>query len=389
MAIDVSALDELLLLIEDYHDYNPSAAEVYTTEPTSLQFCKQVSKGLPCIYPTAKLLQSYKARHWTKNDLMQAVSHPVEVAVTPNGRADSICTISDGRETKIFLQPANLDMTVKELFEKLEGPIHEGSPVYYLQSQNGNLTSTPLAPLFEDLPRNFTFASDVLGEPEAVNIWIGDERSVTSAHRDPYENLYVVLRGSKVFTLWPPVDEVTLDGRYFMSHDPCKYMLLFLHYLIDNIARMFRTGCFAFDATNSTFSTVLDENENESNSISGEIPWVTIDPQLPRQQLNAEHPLYKYAEPQTIILEAGQMLYLPSGWYHHVAQRCGRWDDGSKAPCISVNYWVSHSCTSMLFNARLLTAAQYDQDYEGEKYVMRQLVTRLTQRVQQLNSAKS
>lgn len=26
--------------------------------------------------------------------------------------------------------------------------------------------------------------------PEAINIWIGDERSITSWHKDPFENLY-------------------------------------------------------------------------------------------------------------------------------------------------------------------------------------------------------
>ena len=28
------------------------------------------------------------------------------------------------------------------------------------------------------------------GPPEAVNLWIGDERSVTSWHKDPFENIY-------------------------------------------------------------------------------------------------------------------------------------------------------------------------------------------------------
>lgn len=30
------------------------------------------------------------------------------------------------------------------------------------------------------------------GLPEAVNLWIGDERSVTSWHKDPFENIYAV-----------------------------------------------------------------------------------------------------------------------------------------------------------------------------------------------------
>jgi jumonji domain-containing protein 7 len=62
----------------------------------------------------------------------------------------------------------------------------------------------------------------------------------------------------------------------------------------------------------------------------------------------------------TITVEAGQMLYLPAGWFHQVKQECGTWDDGSAAPCVAVNYW-------------------FDMDYEGERYVMRQLVGRLVE----------
>jgi len=77
----------------------------------------------------------------------------------------------------------------------------------------------------------------------------------------------------------------------------------------------------------------------------------------------------------------GEILYLPAGWFHHVAQECGNWsspptswasgsngeagigqynNDGSGdvAPCIAVNYW-------------------FDGDYEGERYVMRELQGRL------------
>ena len=44
------------------------------------------------------------------------------------------------------------------------------------------------------------------GGPEAVNLWVGDERSVTTWHSDPFENLYAVVAGSKTFSLLPPAD---------------------------------------------------------------------------------------------------------------------------------------------------------------------------------------
>ena len=67
--------------------------------------------------------------------------------------------------------------------------------------------------------------------PDAVNLWIGNDRSVTSIHcgalirghtaiacfdqhlrLDPYENIYHVVRGCKVFTLLPPSEGWCLNG---------------------------------------------------------------------------------------------------------------------------------------------------------------------------------
>ena len=42
--------------------------------------------------------------------------------------------------------------------------------------------------------------------PDAVNLWMGDSRAVSSMHKDFYENLYCVIRGQKHFTLLPPTD---------------------------------------------------------------------------------------------------------------------------------------------------------------------------------------
>lgn len=61
--------------------------------------------------------------------------------------------------------------------------------------------------LLPDVEPQLEFAAAAFGcAPEAVNLWIGDERSTTTFHKDHYENLYAVLRGKKVFHLLPPTD---------------------------------------------------------------------------------------------------------------------------------------------------------------------------------------
>ena len=56
-----------------------------------------------------------------------------------------------------------------------------------------------------DCPSEIGFASAAFASlPDAINIWIGGRRSVSSLHRDPYENIYTVIQGSKSFKLFPP-----------------------------------------------------------------------------------------------------------------------------------------------------------------------------------------
>lgn len=42
--------------------------------------------------------------------------------------------------------------------------------------------------LYQDVPPYVDLAKDAFGnEPDAVNIWIGDERAVSTMHKDHYE----------------------------------------------------------------------------------------------------------------------------------------------------------------------------------------------------------
>ncbi|RMZ74849.1 hypothetical protein DV737_g5666, partial [Chaetothyriales sp. CBS 132003] len=256
---------QLRLLQQDYHDFNPPIVPTLPF-PSAVTFAKQVSKALPCVFSAPALLPGtknsdypFKAVAWTANDLTSRVLAPVEVAVTPTGRADAIVSTSDhlpDSAQSVFLQPATSELTLSGLLQLLGSPTSRApsSPVYYLQSQNSNLTGTPLAALMQDLPDTFSFASHVLGDPDARNIWIGNDRSVTSLHRDPYENLYLVLKGSKTFRLWPPADEGAMP------------------------TKLVSTGSYQYDASASPpFHIHLDQAAEK-------IPWIDLDPLDPEHE---------------------------------------------------------------------------------------------------------
>ncbi|CAG9576450.1 conserved hypothetical protein [Leishmania major strain Friedlin] len=196
----------------------------------------------------------------------EAVMRPktVTVALTPNGRADSVTRVTyataavpaeeaarvyagdeackqavllsppthvadtDGggaiREEKIFMCAAELRVTLPQLYglllcSPMRSPPHpigidmrtyadkQRTPaIAYAQLQN-NCLNTEYTHLHVDLlPNVERFGCRVFSKEavEAANVWFGIPASVSSMHQDWVENLYSVVRGVKEFVLIPP-----------------------------------------------------------------------------------------------------------------------------------------------------------------------------------------
>lgn len=128
----------------------------------------------------------------------------VQVAVTPNGYADGIA-LKLPEKKEYFVMPEEQTMTMGEFLDHLDHK--EESRICYIQKQNSNL-SRDFLELHNDVDLNtLRFASEAFNkDPDAVNFWMGDERAITSMHKDPYENIYTVISGYKDFILIPPID---------------------------------------------------------------------------------------------------------------------------------------------------------------------------------------
>jgi hypothetical protein len=94
------------------------------------------------------------------------------------------------------------------------------TPAYYIQSQNDNINSS-FQDLLGDIPKEISFASVALGKPpDAVNFWMGNSQSTTSLHRDPYENIYHMVAGTKTFILY-----VCISGKKLTYNSTTNYHL--------------------------------------------------------------------------------------------------------------------------------------------------------------------
>ncbi|CAG0887506.1 unnamed protein product [Cyprideis torosa] len=269
----------------------------------------------------------------------------VTVAVTPSGYADAI-----DEPSGLFMLPEERRMKLKEFLDILDHP-EESSGVFYIQKQNSNLTDEFESLVLEEsadpthtagVPPEISWFSESLGRsPDAVNLWIGDGRAIADqctacltglqksllsmfkcelhfpeefesqkdleclvmnltlgrctsrlkVHKDHYENLYLVVRGCKKILLFPPTD---------VAWFPMSQV---------------SQAKWQWDATTSTFQAVPCEDSDHK------IPWIRLDPLVS---------VPKESSPIEVTLNAGDALYLPSLWFHHLRQSHG---------CVAVNYW--------------------------------------------------
>ncbi|XP_055592680.1 bifunctional peptidase and (3S)-lysyl hydroxylase Jmjd7 [Uranotaenia lowii] len=271
-----------------------SIPERYTV-PTALEFIRDnVSKNLPLIIRGVN--NDWPAvEKWSSKHLRETLADKeVTVAVTPNGYADGLASL-DGEE--YFVLPLEMEMPMDEFLDALD---RKDRDILYIQRQNSNLVED-FEELWQDIDMDqLAFASEAFNKkPDAVNFWMGDERAVTSMHKDPYENIYCVVSGYKDFILIPPVE---------------------LH----NVPRQrYPMGIYMQeDDGNLVIEPILNEIGKPRR-----IEWISVDPLKPDLK---RFPQYQDVISYEVRVNAGDMLYLPSLWYHHVRQ---------SHKCIAVNFW--------------------------------------------------
>eukprot|EP00943_MAST-04B_sp_MAST-4B-sp1_P001363 g1363.t1 len=279
---------------------------------------KYISLNRPCIIKNA-------FNHWPALEKWENYEYLINacgeeefsVNITPDGYGDALCEIQGksrkGSTTrKVFVKPLEEKITMKKFMQSLKKNDFnniENENVLYCSRQNSSLTDE-FSVLIKDIELDLSFAkcslenkntSDAVSKKskaEAINLWIGDDRSISTTHQDPYENFYTVIKGTKIFTLYPPSD---------------------VGYLYE---KMYPTASYVRDENNK-----LCIQLDESNTT---IPWIAMDKRQSLDEIADNFPKFKFAHEVTATVEKGECLYLPALWFHHVQQR---------GLTIAVNYW--------------------------------------------------
>ena len=273
---------------------------------TPLEFYRQfVAASCPCIiragHSGAGIFDHWRARqYWLDDSYLLDTCKDLTVTVnyTPDGHGDCV-------RNGLFVKPEERQVSFPEVWRQLtkyEGNDDCDVGVPYCSIQNDCLRQE-FQPLANDIDvTGIALANEALrAELEAVNIWVGDERSVSSVHSDPFENFYCVIRGSKKVCLLPPTDAPYLgEGQ-------------------------FRAATYYQPNPGDTFEVKLDDDGST-------VPWYEVDPLYPDLNKNPE---FANASPVTVDVHAGDLLYIPSLWLHRVSHnRC-------IGPSIAVNFWYA------------------------------------------------
>ncbi|KAF3335914.1 jmjC domain-containing protein 7 [Carex littledalei] len=285
--------------------------------PSPLQFIRDyVSPNKPVI------ISSAATRHWPaisrslwSDDayLRRALSGcSVSVHLTPDGRADALVP-SPSKSGLCFASAFVQSMDFSEAMQLIEATGEESSPVVAYAQQQDDCLRGEYEALAGDVDAHIPWATEALGcLPEAVNLWIGNARSHTSYHKDHYENIYAVITGEKHFLLLPPTEV----HRLYVRNYPAA------HYISSS------------KDNGGEVKLELELEEPEKM-----VPWCSVDPYPASDEIIAEQsssfPLYYNGpKPFQCTVRAGEILYLPSMWFHHVTQSP---DDNGRT--IAVNYW--------------------------------------------------
>ncbi|KAF5126140.1 JmjC domain-containing protein 7 [Metarhizium anisopliae] len=269
-------------LISTFNELNSSTIEELDSEPSPLEFMRFVSRNSPFVIRGAA--SSWKAtRQWTSTYLRSALAgQTVNVAVTPHGNADAP-TYSPKDGVTVLAKPHEESQMFDDFLtyltqQEMDKTFPEDSEVRYAQTQNDNFRDE-YSCLFPDAQKDIPFARIALQRgPDAVNLWIGNSRSVTATHKDNFENIFVQVIGRKHFVLLPPV-----------CH-PCMNEALLT------------------PATYVRDETGLSIRVDEGADL---VPFVTWDPDDPQTNSTA---FSRFAKPMRVTLNPGDMLYLPAMW---------------------------------------------------------------------------
>lgn len=334
-----------------------SVPRIAASELTPELFFRQfVSRGLPVVIVGG--CAAWPAlTNWTVSSL-SAEETPVSVAFSPAGRGDDLVDVfeagsadDDVADTQLFVQPEMRTLPLGSAIRQLLSRDESGG-IPYVAAQDDRLRKELPHLLGDVCGGDLEWAPWRGADADAINLWVGDERSVTSCHKDHYENLLSVIIGEKSLCLNAPADAMWLPEREFPA----------------GRFRQMLDGSWVIDVDDASGAAIAGraapsggswrwKNSSSQPLSAALLParrqrWLAVDTFAPpsrQPSLTAA-----YARSLFVSVRAGDTLYLPPLWHHAVTQT---------GFCVAVNAW-------------------WDMDFAGPAYALHSVARALSPALQ-------
>jgi len=355
-------------------------------------FEQYVAARKPAFFDSFLTDPEWKVHLWDNAYLKEKAGDRM-VRVNQKGSAGNYVTNTLGVPTIL--------MSYREFIGKLES----GNDNLYLATQNREPgDESTLLPEEEELAdflpapgynlkSDFPMRPKILGNmiPARYNMWMGNSKNGSSSglHHDDADNIYILLRGKKRFTIFPPVNAPLMytygevayihpNGLINYKGFPTRSDCLPESDVIKFYIILYQGKLQRLQESNPTDHDNINILQNKIAQLKEKLD--SIPPFPPRSRARPNHfsrvateilhappteefPLLQKATRITVEIKAGEMLYLPAGWFHEVTSYNDSGND--VATHLAFNYWAPPP-----------TNKNYDSPYDDEEFwhdVMRQV----------------
>lgn len=339
-----SYLDIIRSIVE-----KPAAADL-SSSPLSLMaksnldsFAADINDHLPSLYSLGSILAVDKALNWHLSSWYNSETQQldlahltsligdeedvlVEVAPFPDS---STCPVHDdfSKSCVIFGAGATSrrrNMLFADIIANNFIDSAQNTSIYINVQKDGSDEAPYRAPLHlvkKHLALNHSVFNFIRSNLSDVNLWLSRNPHATQPiasrlHRDAKDNLYVVLQGKKQFAIWSPKHFAamkTISPSYALNLDGLSHQLninKFRAYVLDKLS------------VNDSSVDFRQWHPLLHELVSNQVQYDHRDSHF--STLSSHHALPNEAQqlpPPTavITLQAGDILYLPTGWFHEVS----------------------------------------------------------------------
>uniref|UniRef100_A0A6B2LD99 JmjC domain-containing protein n=1 Tax=Arcella intermedia TaxID=1963864 RepID=A0A6B2LD99_9EUKA len=226
----------------------------------------------------------WKTDLWTKEYLLEKIGNPMVWAEST-------------QSGNFGIEAQTAEMTLEALLAHSFMNYSADMPHYYLNLQQPEKNRIMLPPL-SHLTSDFSVPSFFMSTPlTAVNLWIGSsdpKKGKTSGlHHDEGDNLYVIIKGKKKIKLYSPLDQYNVYPKGYLTR--------------------------------------LEPSGRHHYCSGTQSHWSYISPSSTQETIDSIYPRFNQAKLLECMVNEGEMLFLPHGWWHQVT---------SYGHHFAINIWI-------------------------------------------------